>query len=108
MTLLYRAQQLSRNIVYAITFKLPTPGIAKYIFAQGIIVCVHILGEDFVLRQLQPIANNTEIYLLGWSTNQTLSYRYEEGSGLQIKIPNIAYGLLKHAWTFVLSFVDVP
>ena len=71
------------------------------------LILVHT-GEDFVLRQLQPIANNTEIYLLGWSTNQTLSYHYEEGNGLHIKIPNIAYGVLKHAWTFVLIFVDVP
>ena len=65
-------------------------------------------GEDFVLRQLRPIANNTEISLLGWSENQTLSYRYEEGVGLHIQVPNITYGVLEHAWTFALIFVDVP
>ena len=61
-----------------------------------------------MLKQLCPIASNTKIYLLGWSANQTLSYHYEQGSGLHIHVPNVPYGALKHAWTFVLLFVDVP
>ena len=65
-------------------------------------------GEDFVLRQLRPQGNSTEIYLLGWSTNQTLSYHYEKGSGLYIQVPNTTYGMLEHAWTFLLVFVDIP
>ena len=78
---------------------------------QIIVCCLSLCpstGEDFVLRQLRPIGGNTQIYLLGWSTNQTLPYHYEEGSGLHIQVPNITYGMLKHAWTFVLLFVDIP
>ena len=65
-------------------------------------------GEDFVLRQLRPTDSVAEIYLLGWSADQTLPHHYEEGTGLHIRISNVTYGMLEHAWTFVLLFVDVP
>ena len=67
--------------------------------------CVISTGEEFALLQLKP-NSNTQVSLLGYS--QTLPFRYEDGAGLLIQVPNITYGVLEHAWTFRLIFVDVP
>jgi hypothetical protein len=72
------------------------------------LVTVISAGEEFPLLQLKP-NSNTQISLLGYSQpNQTLPFRYEPGAGLLIQVPNITYGVLEHAWTFRLIFVDVP
>ena len=66
------------------------------------------LGEDFILKQIEP-TGNTVVSLLGWSQgDKSLTFHYEKGVGLHIQVPNITYGVLKHAWTFVLMYVDVP
>ena len=77
------------------------PGLIWYILHDS-------TGEEFTLHQLQS-NSNTQISLLGYSQpNQTLPFRYEAGVGLHIQVPNITYGVLRHAWTFRLIFVDVP
>ena len=66
------------------------------------------VGEDFLLRQIEP-TGNTVVSLLGWEQDsQKITYKYEKGVGLHIQVPNVTYGALDHAWTFMLMYVDIP